>query len=54
MQKFSRSSGAEAERETVATVHLSACPRNSVTSLRFCFDHNSEIKGRRELSDVLN
>ncbi len=36
---------------------LSACPRNSVTLLRFCsiwFDCNSEMEGRRELSDVLN
>jgi hypothetical protein len=34
-----------------------ACPRNSVTPLRFCsfyFDHNSEMEGCRELSDVLN
>ena len=36
---------------------LSACPRNSVTALRFysfCFVHNSESKSCRELSDVLN
>jgi len=33
---------------------LSACPHNSVKPLRFCFDHNSEMEGPRELSDVLN
>jgi hypothetical protein len=32
----------------------SACPRNFITSLRFCFVRNSEMEGRRELSDVLN
>jgi len=32
----------------------SACPRNSDTPLRFCFDRNSEMEVRRELSDVLN
>ncbi len=32
----------------------SACPRNFVTPLGFCFDRNSEMEGRRELSDVLN
>jgi hypothetical protein len=31
-----------------------ACPRNSVTPLRFCFDHNFEMEGRRELIDVLS
>ncbi len=31
-----------------------ACPRNSVTPLRFCFDRNSEMEVHRELSDVLN
>jgi hypothetical protein len=38
-------------------VHITSCPRNSVTPLRFCwfcFDHNSEMEGLRELSDVLN
>jgi hypothetical protein len=33
---------------------LSACPSNSVTLLRFYFDHNSEMERPRELSDVLN
>ncbi len=32
----------------------SACPRNSVTPLRFCFECDSEMEGLRELSDVLN
>ncbi len=31
-----------------------ACPRNSVTPLRSCFNRNSEIEGRRELSGVVN
>jgi hypothetical protein len=33
------------------------CPHNCVTPLRFCsfcFDHNSEMEGLRDLSDVLN
>jgi hypothetical protein len=30
------------------------CPRNSITPLHFCFDHNSEMEGRREMSNVLN
>jgi hypothetical protein len=39
---------------TGRTISIVTCPRNSVIPLRFCFDHNSETEGRRELSDVLN
>jgi hypothetical protein len=35
-------------------MHITACPRDSDTLLRFCFDCNSEMEGRRELCDVLN
>ncbi len=41
----------------VPFVIITACPRNTFTPLRFCsfyFDRNSEMEGRRELSDVLN
>jgi hypothetical protein len=35
-------------------MHITACPRHSVTLLRFCFDRNSQLEGPRELCDVLN
>jgi hypothetical protein len=38
----------------MTSISFTAYPRNSVTRLCFCFYRNSEIDGRRELSDVLN
>jgi len=35
-------------------MNISACLRNSGTPLRFCLYRNSEMEGRRELSDFLN
>ncbi len=34
--------------------YCTACQRNSVKPLCFCFDLNYEMEGRRELNDILN